>query len=304
MSSAILIPSIIALLFKGVLFLMARGELFKKHTILAIFLIALCALNLMEFLVLYHMDGQHALTLMRMYYVAAVFTAAAFLCLPLYLSKTHPFIHLSIYSIGGVLGFFTLFSNEAITGVQLTSYSITRVAGDSYWVLQSFIILASLIGLLLLTYIAINSKQLITRQRSTIILFCTAPFVITALLIITLMAFNYNLNATMILSALTTFMVGLLIYTESKYKLFMFLSYIPYTREHGIRAEAGKLINQAILDLFDERKKLPLKEMRSEFETALIKLAIESTGGNKTHAAKVLGIGKATLHRKIEGLGL
>ena len=56
--------------------------------------------------------------------------------------------------------------------------------------------------------------------------------------------------------------------------------------------------------IFYENHSLALKDLRSEFESVLIELAIQSTGVNKTYAARVLGIGKATLHCKIEGLNI
>ena len=111
-----------------------------------------------------------------------------------------------------------------------------------------------------------------------------------------------KINGAVIISLMTSLMLVILIYTEKRYRLFKFLSYVPYTREHELRTRANRLVEQMIDDLFNGESAVNFKDIRSEFETTLIEIAIESTGGNKTHAAKILGIGKATLHRKIEGL--
>ena len=63
------------------------------------------------------------------------------------------------------------------------------------------------------------------------------------------------------------------------------------------------MVNQAIHVLYSNHK-LALKDLRSQFEGTLIELAIQSTNGNKTHAAKALSIDKATLHRKIGELNV
>ncbi len=298
------IPSFIALLIKAILFAVARGALFKKNVGLALFLVALFFLNLAEFMLfVYIEDALISLISMKAYYVAAVFTAATFFALALQLTfKYQKYTTSALLAVSMVISGFIVAGNELIAGTNLLSYSITADKGSYYWVIQSFVIGSTLLGLVALIWNSIKSRKSLSRQRSTVVLLSTAPMALFTVFVIVMMAMGYHMNATVVQSLLSSLLLAILIYTEARYRLFMFLSYVPYTREHSIRAKATGLVNQAITDLFDEDKKLPLKDIRAEFETTLIKLAIESTDGNKTQAAKALGIGKATLHRKIEGL--
>lgn len=302
MIATLSIPSAIALFIKAVLFLSARGKLFKKNMPLALFLVALFLLNLAEFLLFTYVNqGTEDIlpVLMKSYYVAAVFAAATFFSFALILFGIRPVIAYLPVIITIPLHIWTVFSPDIIAGTQMISYSVTRVAGDYYWVMQAFILVMCTSGLALLSYSALKSDKPVLRQKSTVILLSTAPLIIAAMTIVILMAIGFHINATVILSILTTITLGLLIYADSKYRLFKLLSYIPFTPEHSIRTKAVNVINQAMLDLFNDGRKVAFKDLRADFETALIELAIESTSGNKTRAAEILGIGKATLHRKI-----
>ncbi len=297
-------PSLFALIIKGVLFTVAKGGLFRRNTVLAIFLAALFALNLAEFTLLANGTATGvSLWAMKGYYVAAVFTAAAFLALALSLCKPDKLVSSGLLIAASLVSTFIVVGDNLIADTQLISYSVTRVPGDYYWVIQAFIILNTIPGLIMLAINAIKSPEQIVRQKSTVILIATAPMGVFTVGIVIAMALGNNINATVVQSLLSSLLLAILIFTEAKYHLFRFLSHIPLTPEYKIRTKAQVMINQAISDLYANHK-LPLKDLRSEFETTLIELAIQSTNGNKTHAAKALGIGKATLHRKIEGLDI
>ncbi len=49
---------------------------------------------------------------------------------------------------------------------------------------------------------------------------------------------------------------------------------------------------------------LPAPRTLEEIERDAIRAALRETGGNKTQAAKVLGIGLRTLHRKVKEYGI
>jgi transcriptional regulator of acetoin/glycerol metabolism len=49
---------------------------------------------------------------------------------------------------------------------------------------------------------------------------------------------------------------------------------------------------------------LPASRTLGEIEQAAIRAALVQTAGNKTQAAKLLGIGLRTLHRKVKDFGL
>ncbi len=297
-------PSLFALIIKGILFAVARGDLFHKNTALAVFLMALFALNLAEFILLVNgASSDFSLWAMKGYYVAAVSTAAAFLALALSLYSRDRLVASGLLMVVSLLSVFIVSSDSLIAGIQPISYSVTSMPGKYYWMLQAFIILSTISGLIVLGINVARAPDQVARQKSAVILIGTAPMGIFTIGIIITMFLGYSVNATVVQSLLSTLLLAILIFTEAKYHLFRFLSYVPLTREYKIRTRAQVLVNQAISDLY-ENHRLALKDLRSEFESALIELAIQSTDGNKTHAARVLGIGKATLHRKIEGLNI
>lgn len=302
--SMLAVPSLFALIIKGMLFAVIRDGLFRRNTTLAVFLATLFMLNLAEFILLVNGTSPGiSLWAMKGYYVAAVFTAATFLALALSLYSRDRLVSSGFLVAAGLLSAFIIAGDDLIAGAQPISYSVTRVPGDYYWVIQAFVILSTLSGLVVLGINAVRSPRQIARQKSTVILIGTAPMGIFIIGIIIAMALGYRVNATVIQSLLSTLLLAILIFTEAKYHLFRFLSYVPLTPEYKIRTKAQAIVAQAISDLY-ENHRLALKELRSEFEATLIELAIQSTDGNKTHAARVLGIGKATLHRKIEGLDI
>ena len=298
------LPSLVALLIKGILFAVARGRLFRRNTALAVFLVALFALNLAEFMLLINSTSSSAsLWIMKGYYTAAMFAAAAFLVLTLSLSSPDKLAFPVLLFTAGLMSAFIIAGDSLIAGTRLISYSVTKVPGDYYWVIQAFILLNVIPGLIILGINAFKSPDQIVRQKSTVTLIAAAPMGIFTISIMAAMAYGYSINATVVQPLLSSLLLVILVLTEAKYHLFRFLSYIPLTPEYKVRTRAQTMVNQAISELYTNHK-LALKDLRSEFETALIELAIQSTNGNKTHAARVLGIGKATLHRKIERLDI
>lgn len=86
---------------------------------------------------------------------------------------------------------------------------------------------------------------------------------------------------------------------DKQYRRFRLRSYLPYTQECRLRKQFNMHISDTIKSLFQTENKTDLKGIVARFESSVIDLAIAASGGNKTHAAQLLKIGKATLHRKI-----
>lgn len=303
--SFLALSSIMALLIKLSLFWVGKASLFKDNQSLALFLVALCALNFSELMLFIFNDNEPILlVVIQAYYAAAVISAAALFNLSMHIIKrSGPFVAIvSILSL--MIAMLTFIPGVIIGGVESIGYSVTRIPGEYFPILQTYLIMTLLCSSGILFFGAVKSDNRVINKRSLIMLISVTPLIFFTVTLTIALSFGFKFNGTVILSAMTSLMLIILIYSEKQYRLFKFLSYVPYTPEHELRTRAGKLVNQAIENLFDRNSNIELKDIRSEFETTLIQLAIESTGGNKTRAAKILGIGKATLHRKIGGLDL
>jgi two-component system nitrogen regulation response regulator GlnG len=71
---------------------------------------------------------------------------------------------------------------------------------------------------------------------------------------------------------------------------------IPRDWREGLAAEVDRLIAVAPGEVF--------KQLGRDFERTLIRRAISSSGGRRVEAAELLGIGRNTITRKIQELGL
>ena len=301
--SYLAISSIVALLIKLSLFWVGKSALFRDNWPLALFLIALCVLNFAELMSFASIgNDQLIMSILQTYYAAAVIAAAALFYLSLHIIGASTRHAMASFAVAITIALLTFVPNVMLAGYESIGYSVTRIPGDFFFILQFYLVGTLILSAGLLLYGAIQSKSSLVNQRSLIMLISTLPLVFFTVILTLALSMGAKINGAVIISLMTSLMLVILIYTEKRYRLFKFLSYIPYTREHELRTRASRLVEQMIDDLFNGESAVKYKDIRSEFEATMIELAIESTGGNKTHAAKILGIGKATLHRKIEGL--
>ncbi|MCP3860430.1 MAG: helix-turn-helix domain-containing protein, partial [Phycisphaeraceae bacterium] len=79
--------------------------------------------------------------------------------------------------------------------------------------------------------------------------------------------------------------------------------------EHAL-ARAVAMTSGSILvsgDVLPERPAVSgggLREQRQEFERAQVLQALDETGGNRTHAAEILGISRRMLQKKLKAYGI
>jgi two-component system nitrogen regulation response regulator GlnG len=71
---------------------------------------------------------------------------------------------------------------------------------------------------------------------------------------------------------------------------------VPPTWESGLQAEAQSLLEEGRTDVWDV--------LTRRFETRLIQTALQNTRGRRIEAAQKLGIGRNTITRKIQELGM
>ena len=295
-----ILPSVIALGIKIWLFMVSRMKLFRDNPFLAMFLCALFGLNVAELFILLLVDNPaSALGYMMAYYVAAVFSAATYLLLAMNVIRTRAWLNHGIVASGMLLSVLVCIPDFFISGTTSIGYSLTRLPGEHYVYLQAYLLLFIACAIAVNFFGVLVPSDQMVRKKSLAVLIATFPMaVITALIIISMM-FGHRLNATIILSLMTSITLMILIYTEKRYRLFKLLSYMPYTQEFRLKRKIDLLIDDLIESLFEKDHNPDLKILVSRFESSVIRLAIEASNGNKTHAAQLLQIGKATLHRKI-----
>jgi len=296
----LILPSLIALGIKVWLFSVSRLALFRDNPHLAFFLCALFGLNLAELsLFLMKNDPAGASPVIMSYYAAAIFSAAAYLILAIWVIWHTKFITNLLVASALIMSALVFIPDFFISGAQSIGYSITRIPGEYYIWLQIYLIAFMMLAIAISVYGIIAGKNKRVQKRSLIVLIATSPMAVAATLIILIMIMGYQVNATVILSLLTSLTLVILIYAEKQYRMFKFLSYVPYTEENRIRNQISLLVNETIDSLFLNEETLDFKDISAKFEAAVIDMAIQATNGNKTQAAKLLQIGKATLHRKI-----
>ena len=288
------IPSVLALALKIVIFWMARHSLRQIRPWLWAFLIALFGTNLAELIGFYYIDDPApSYYYLLCYYVCALWACLSLLGLSLDISGYGgPRWQWAIVGYGIITSALVATPGVAIADVKSIGYSVTRVAGPYYWVWQLSIIASLLCSLVILSYCWRHNSNSLSRRRAFVLLIGCAPMTLIIIAVIVFMQLGFDFNAAVLVSFFITFLLMVLVYTETNERLFRFLSIIPATREH----RSARAINPLIFG----QGPTQLKEASAVFERELIKNAVERCGGNKTHAADMLGISRNTLLRKLK----
>jgi DNA-binding protein Fis len=186
----------------------------------------------------------------------------------------------------------------ALLGHAEISYSITRVPGPLYPLWQLYIVSVICVMLGALLYGSVQLEELLQRRRSFALLIGLSPLLGTGIVILISMQLGMAINGTMLLSLMSSFFLLTLLYTEQRYNLFRLLSFVPYTPERELNRRFEQAVNKIRQDSYtatDNGFKEPLKEL----ETLCLQMAVYAADGNKTQAARNIGISSATLHRKL-----
>ena len=295
------LPSAIALAIKFWLFVRARHVLFEENIVLGLFLAALFCLNLFELIAFsYVNDLPNARPVLLLYYTSILLIIASFINLSSCLSGLSIFYQPWLYySLVGGLSLLLFGSDLLIAGVQSIDYSITRIPGEYYWVIQVYIVGGLLVPLTLLSVGAIRQNQRFQRRRCLVVLLGFFPTILSAIGVAVLMQLGYKINASVLISCTITFFLMVLIITENKTAQFNLLRWVPFTQERRQFKASYSLVLDALSQTHYEQP-IQLKERLQQLEDQIIELAVLSTGGNQARAAEQLGISKSTLNRKLK----
>lgn len=180
-----------------------------------------------------------------------------------------------------------------IVGIEDIGYSVTRSPGPFYSVYMAGMFTTVLIALAVFLWGAFKHPDPHLKSRCKILLICFGPFTISSITIAVLMTYGFKVNATIITSFMISFLLLGLIYSESKYYAPQILSSLPgtgYFRSTETLTEA----------LFDPN--IPLEEAKEIMVLEKTRRALQLTKGNQTEAAKMLGVSRPTICRRIKAL--
>lgn len=289
-----ILPSLSALTIKFLILWYSRNRFSQLNKWVIIFFISLFLLNIAELLIfLTPFDATgHSYPILVYYYVCSMGSCAGYIALGFVISKKiSPAIEKLIIGAFLVGASMLLVPGLALNGVESIGYSITRVAGPGYWVVQVLIVASLLIGTGLLIKTGFNRRDITSKRKATAFLVGGFPTIFAILFIVLLMQLGYKVNATVVVSFAINILLLTAIFMEYEYGVFRFLSYVPATDESKITQRALK----AMLGSTNGN----MVEAVNTFEQLLIEEALRQSNGNKTQAAERLGISRTTLRRKL-----
>ena len=183
--------------------------------------------------------------------------------------------------------------NAAIAGVQSIGYSVTRIEGPYYFLVQIGILVPLLASLLVMTFFYCTLKETLAKKRTLLLIIACSPFILSVFTIVGLMAVGVKINAVAIISLSICVTLWVLIYTERKEKLYRFMSFIPYTQENRALTHFSEFL---------ANPSKGLNEAKEALERNMIREALSLCDGNKLHAASMLGVSRQTLQRRLKAI--
>ena len=303
-SYSLALPPLIVLIICSWLLLKSdKRKLFKENKQLSCFLGGIAGLNTIELLT-YTGLLNPSLILMKLYYVFMIITLTSILVLSIKICNIEQLSILKkeicafLFFVSCVYIFTIVSTNWIIEDIQLTSYSLTRVPGKYYFLIQ-YLFIALSIPILVLLIIGSSWKNVDENvKRSRVILSSFSPLLISLLGVLALMEAGVPVNASLVLPLGSTILLTVIINTERKEDLFKLLIKIPYTKENS---DYKKITNEIESFLTSARcgEESSLKTLTSKLEQHIVSMAVEMANGSQVKAAVLLNTSTSSICRKI-----
>ena len=300
----LIIPSVLAISIKIAIFLRYHSSLRRENIDLGIFFLAVFFLNVFEMLsIKSEFAAQTSMLILLAYYCCVIFTIHGFVNVALACSGFNwhtSRIKLAMNIVLALLVVNLIFNRALIAGVEpMSSYTLTRIAGEAYWVFQLYLLAGLLFGIYLLCYGMARSGSNLARQKCLVILISAATPVVVAASVVLAMAAGFNINGAIFMSLSLSLMLGLMVYAEEKTRLFRLLTMMPYTRERKFHKQLLNKITDCVSISDDPtQRSLNLKQMMKELEGSVVEHVLGYYGGNQKKAASALGVSEATVSRR------
>lgn len=294
------LPSICAIIIK-LLILWKRpfsrpsdkhSVLFSEYPLLILFC-ALLALNICEVSLFFTSASTlNAHVLVALYHVFYIFSLFSILGIALKSVCGKSYAPVLVF-LSSLLAVLIAYPKLSILGTSSIGYSVTRISGPLYYPVVFCSLLSLLCSLILFIWGAAKSIEAEKKLKCKILLFCLAPFAFTTFGVAILMRFGIEINATIITSFTINILLLGLLYSESKYYIPQVLAGLPGTRYF----ESTETLTTALFD-----PNIPLEQAKEIMTLEKTRRALELTKGNQTEAAKMLGISRPTICRRIKAL--
>lgn len=270
-------PSIVAICIKLWLLFAKRVQL-RENASLEVLLVGFLCMNLVELAGFFAMHNETLLfTLLSLYYMVSTITGAAMLNLFMRMNGVSgPILRIN-WVVAGIMSAAFLVPNFVLLGVEQLGFSATRIPGPFYpvWI---FYILCTLLGAIYqLSAVYQRHKEEHKGKQVLVIALGLAPFILSALIIVTAMALGAKINAGVILSLMICTFLFSLIWAESKMAIFKVLARVPNTDEHKIHSRLQTVFQDIELDTYaGKRSERDFSKSMRELERNYMELASTS----------------------------
>lgn len=267
------------------------------------FFLAIMGINICEVGCIVHgQPDKTAVLILQWYHLSCLLMGATLAGLVLSvlgrLSTATRFAVFALFATGAVA---VASPGTAIADARSIGYAITRVPGPFYWTFQVTFLTLLFTSLALLAVGIIKGGTVVQRLRCKALLLAAAPIIIVGTSVVILMQFGVRVNAVALGSiSIICFLIAFII-TDSEVvlvngeprqdRLCRLLAKWPVTAESRLTA----LVRKAVAEPEDDE----FHSSVGSFERALVVHTLKLCDGNKSQAAKLLGISRTTLRRKM-----
>ncbi len=279
-------------------------SLWNENFNLGILFIAVLLLNIAELTAIKpEYTEQTALVVLTAYYCCLVFFIHGYVNLCFEYSEVKwnlPKIKLGMNVLLAFMVVSIIFNRSIIASAVATDVSLTKVEGDQYWIFQLYLLAFLPLGIGLLVHGFRKLRSNLSRQRCLVMLISMFPVISVGFIVLIAQEMGSTLTAAVILSFAFTLMLGMLVYTEEKTRLFRLLTFVPFTKERKLHKQLLSQITNCISinDDPSQNSSLNLKAMMKELEGTVVEHVLEYYGGNQKLTASALSVSEATVSRR------
>ncbi len=293
------LPVSVALLLKISLVIYGRKAFVRDKTTTTLFalLFTLTVCSVIEIIGYQGMDESPILEiLLRIYYSSMTMVLALILQLCMLTVSPNPTRDLTILNLGlaSILCYVALFTELVISGVTSIGYSVTRVPGEFYWLGQVYPLLMLATSLATLIYRYRKSLDQFTKLKIVYILIALFFLALPIIIVVTLMALGFAINASFIFSTGVIMFLPWISYSMRSKDLFDVRVWLPFSKRKALR----KALNNELVVARDG-KEMSAKERKNNHERVIIlKALLDYTDlSNQKEIAKKIGISESSFSK-------